>query len=292
MGDVCARGRSAWALLLVLAAVLPPAAGAQVPGALGDEDGLRTTLVYEARHRSAAELAPLADASLAGRGSALATDIGNSILLTGDADAVRAALRLLQSLDRSARTVVLHYESRSSQELDAAGLDVAWSAQLGSVRIGNVRTAPGGTQLRLRPFSGSRSGSEELSGTLRILEGGRGRIATGALVPVRVRERSAGRLRSSRVRMAAESGFEARPRILGDGRVQVEIAPFAAEAEAERDGRIATQSAATTVVVGPGETVAIGGIASEVERRSSAAPALAQESGRGEMLLLLRVELD
>jgi hypothetical protein len=281
------RGRVAWALLCVCVVALCRTAAAQE---LCGDGEVRATFVYDARQRSAQELAPLAEAALGGRGSALATGTGNSILLSGDPQAVREALRVLEALDRSPRTVVLHYESRRSDELDAAGLRVLWSAALGLLRVGNVRSPAGGTSVRVAPFGERRREGEQLSGTLRVLEGGRGRIATGALVPVRIRQRVAGRLRSTPAWVEAESGFEARPRVLGDGRVQIEIAPFAGELQ--DDGRVATRSAATTVVVEPGETLAIGAIESAVERSSSAVPQLARESERGDLLLLLRVELD
>jgi type II secretory pathway component HofQ len=135
--------------------------------------------------------------------------------------------------------------------------------------------------------AGQRSADATTAGTLRIVEGHTGRIATGTSVPVTtVTPR-----RVETTYVSADSGVEVRPRILGDGRVQLDLAPFGASLQP--GGAIATFRAATTATVAPGESVVIGGIdrsREEVAREILTGAA----SGRraGQRVLIIRVEVE
>jgi type II secretory pathway component HofQ len=242
--------------------------------------------VYRAKHRTAEELLPLAETLLAGEGS-VAVDSGtNALVLVGEPDALARVVALLESQDRALRNVVLRYESRRVQELEAEGIAVAWSVGGGDVRVGNVDRR-GGSGVDVRVGAASTERASELAGTLRVLEGRSGRIATGSLVPYTVGRR----WRRETTLVAAESGVEVHPRILGDGRVQLELRPF--EASPERGGVIRGASAATTLVVEPGRTVALGGIARE-EAGSVRSPVsgAARAAGSEERVLLVTVEVE
>ncbi len=241
--------------------------------------------VYRARHRTAEQLLPLAETALAGEGS-VAVDPGtNALVLVGEPAALARAIALLESQDRALRNVVLRYESRRAEELEAEGIGVAWSVGGGDVRVGNVARREPGVDLRVGGIAGERRG--ELAGTLRVLEGRSGRISTGSWIPYTV----GSRWRRETTWVAAESGVEVHPRILGDGRVQLELFPF--EASPEGGGAIRGASAATTVVVEPGRTVAFGGIARDASGsvRSPVAGA-ARAAGGEERVLLVTVEVE
>jgi type II secretory pathway component HofQ len=90
--------------------------------------------------------------------------------------------------------------------------------------------------------------------------------------------------------VSASSGFEARPQVLGDGRVRVEIQPF--EGALERGGAIRRGGAAPEITVQPGETVAIGGITQSGEQRSRGLGGASREETREEWVLLLRTEVE
>jgi hypothetical protein len=211
--------------------------------------------VYRARHRSAEELLPYAEAALGGDGRAVVDPGSNALVLMSEhPERLREALALLAAQDRALRTVVLEYASRRSSELAAEGLRVDWGVATGALRIGNLRVPPGETRVRVAPHAAAGERSASLSGTVRILEGHAGRIATGQTASVTSRE---GRHRTTTL-VSADSGLEARARVLGDGRVQLELRPF--EADLRADGRIETADAATTLVVEPGRTVVIAGI--------------------------------
>jgi hypothetical protein len=106
-------------------------------------------------------------------------------------------------------------------------------------------------------------------------------------VPVRTR----GVFTSSTTFVTAERGFTARPRILSEDRVQVEITP--SDDTVDDRGRVEFTGAATTVVVKPGETVALGGISrSGTDRRTGSRVITASERAKDERVLLLTVDVD
>jgi hypothetical protein len=197
----------------------------------------------------------------------------NSIVLSGPRKAVDGALALLDSLDVRTRSVVLRYESRSTQELMARGARVAWSTGSGPVRIGNVISPHADTRVAVQVEEGMLQRGGTLAGTLRILDGQSGRIATGTSVPVtarRVQPGPAGPMwTESTTYVSADSGFEASPRILGDGRIELTLRPF--DAQVQRDGSIRHSGAETRIVLEPGRSVALGGFLrdAQAEQRSA-----------------------
>lgn len=253
--------------------------------------------VYRAQHRTAEELLPLAKAALAGQGNAVADPGTNSIVLLGPPGAVAEARALLEAQDRALRTVIVHYEERRRSELEESGIDVRWSAGTGAVRVGNaVRRGDDGTRVVIRPEATERQGDARTAGTLRVLDGQAGRITTGQNVPVETgRVLADGRGRRLAVvdthRVDADTGFEVRPRVLGDGQVRLEIRPFGARVQP--DGTIATSGATTTVVLQEGgEPAVIGGLGSGVTSGSSSLSGRSARTSRDDRVLLLSVELE
>ena len=240
----------------------------------------RATHVYRAKHRPAQELLPIAQAGLGAEGSAVVDRGTNSLVLIGDPAAIEAALALLAAQDQRQRTIVLRYESRSLAELEASGVQIEWSVRTGGVRIGNARLPGGasGLSVRLRERSARETGS--FSGQLRLVDGASGRISTGTEIPIAVRRRRG--VTTELVR--AESGFEARARVLGDGRVRVQLLPF--ETRPGAGGSLDFALAETELELASGETAVIGEIANRTsEQRGS--PASRDDSDVSEERVLL-----
>ncbi len=245
--------------------------------------------VYRAQHRTADELLPYAAGALGGEGRVVVDPGTNSLVLFSErADLLRSALALLAAQDRALRTVVLEYASQRASELAAAGLRVDWGvATGGGLRIGNLMVPAGDSRVQVAGRAQSARATGNLSGTVRILEGHSGRIAAGESVPVTTR----GRHTATTTLVQADSGFEAHARVLGDGRVQLELRPF--EAQFQADGRIATSEAATTLVLTPGKTVVIGGLAEAGGAASLDAFAGAQrESASDERVLSITARVE
>jgi type II secretory pathway component HofQ len=240
--------------------------------------------VYKAQHRTAEELLPLAQAAVGAEGSVVIDPNTNSLVILGSERAIAEALALLAQQDQRLRSVVIQYREESVAELDEAGVDVRWSAGSGPVRIGNVVSPEPGVDVRAA--SSARGERGHRGGTLRVLEGQTGRIETGTQIPYQ-----AGGWRNPTTQFVnAASGFEVRPRILGDGRVRLELRPFGAQPAA--DGTIAVQGAETVVVVRPGETVVVGGMRQDVDMRMQGSRGAANRRGTDRQVLLVTVATD
>jgi hypothetical protein len=247
----------------------------------------RSVHVYRPQSRDAAELVGPAQAALGGEGSATLDPGTNTLVLIGEPQAVAAALALLAELDQPARTVVLHYESQRLADLEARGVHVAWSIDAGSVRIGNVIAPPGVDLVAIRPFAESGERSSRLAGVLRVQDGQSGRIETGTSVPYVQRVSPW----QSQVGFAsAASGFEATPRVQGDGRVRVALLPF--EGELGRGGSVHERGAATEVTVKPGEVVAVGSLERTQEQSARGLGGAGSERRSEDWVLLLRAEVE
>jgi hypothetical protein len=243
----------------------------------------RATHVYRAKHRLAQELLPIAQAGLGDAGSAVVDRGTNSLVLIGEPAAIEAALALLAAQDQRQRTVVLRYESRTIAELEASGVRVEWSVRSGGVRVGNARGESGLALLR-RGRSARESGS--FSGQLRLVDGGSGRISTGTALPI-VRR---GRRGTSTEFVRAESGFEARARVLGDGRVRVRLFPF--ETQPGAGGSLDFSAAETEVELASGETAVIGELSTGATQRDAAPASRDDAEAREERVLLLTATLE
>jgi hypothetical protein len=243
--------------------------------------------VYRPKHRLAEELVPLAEVAMAGRGSVAVDRMSNSIVLVGDAQAVADARALLERQDVALPSIVLHYAERRSADLEAEGFQVRWSLGSGGLRVGNVVRPDGEEGVAVRPIGRDEVVAGERRGTLRLLPGKTGQIGGGVQVPVTLGRPGY----ESTTYVDAQSGFRVTPRVLGDGRVRLELEPFGGRLRP--DGSIETLSASTVVDVAPGETVVVGGLARESDRvRRDVGSGAVRGRGRDERVLLVRIEVD
>jgi len=249
----------------------------------------RRVEVYPVQYRVADELQPIAQAIVGAEGSATVDPGTNSLVLVGDAGAVAEALAVLARQDRRPRTIVLRYDTKRIAELAALGFDVRWTAEAGNFRIGNVRRPPGsGSSVDVRARESMKGLTDSFSGTMRVTEGATTRIETGTIVPYT----TVGRRGPNTEFVDATTGFEASARILGDGRVEVDLAAFAGR-PVGRSGRIERTDASTRVLLTPGETAVIGRL--DQAREGQGAETLGgsrRASGSDETVLLLRAEIE
>jgi Flp pilus assembly secretin CpaC len=243
--------------------------------------------VYHPKHRAAQDLVPLVEVALGADGRVAVDPHSNALVLIGSASGLAQALELLAIQDRRLRTVLIQHETRTASELATSGARVAWGAGGSGLRVGNVERGPESSGVAVRLRQGVRSGSGSEVGMVRVLEGEWARIASGTemLLPIGSHHHP------DAVRVAAESGLEVRPRVLGDGRVRLDLRPF--QGALRPDGTVAHAGADTTLVVTPGETAVVGGLGGV---RSTQSRSLLSGGGHGQQaqdrLLLVTVSLD
>jgi type II secretory pathway component GspD/PulD (secretin) len=245
--------------------------------------------VYKVQHRTAEELLPLVETAMAGEGSVEADGGSNTLVLAGSSEGVAAALRLLSRADRPLRTVVLRYESRRLRELEGEGIRVLWSGEAGPVRVGNLALPGEGNGIGILGADKAGARESDLGGEVRILEGRSASIMTGQSVPLttrRVQEGASGpTVTRATTFVSAESGFEAQPRILANGLIQLELR--AIDSQLRPGARLASSTSVATVVLEPGKTLAIAGLTQDAEMRSASFASGAGSSQREDERLLL-----
>ena len=244
--------------------------------------------VYRVQHRSAEELLPYAEAALGSEGRVVVDPGSNSLVLVSERpELLRSALALLAAQDRALRTVVLDYQSQRESELESEGVRIDWGVATGALRIGNLIVPAGQPRVRVAPHAARGRASSNLAGSVRVLEGHSARIATGETAAVTTRNR----WEETTTLVPADSGLEAHARVLGDGRVLLELRPF--EARFRGDGRIETSEAATTLIVEPGKTVVIGGMGGAQGAASlDALAGAARERTRDERVLTITARIE
>ena len=220
------------------------------------------TRVYRAQNRPVAELAPLAEAALGDEGHVAVDARTASLVLVGSSVALDRAVALLRSQDRAVVTVLVDYWLERRATLDATDLRVDWVFGVGGLSIGRV--GAGGTGVRVALRSSEAVSDSTRGGTLRLSSGGSGHIVTGDAIPFVAATPYA----ASTEFVRAESGFEARATVLGNGKVALELQPFDGRFVA---GGVRYISAATELILSPGETVVVGsigrgGAAKEIDR--------------------------
>lgn len=263
-------------LLPMLLIVLALAAGAHAE---------RAVEVIRPAHRLAEELVPIAQAILGEEGTATADRATNSLVLVGSRAAVERAKSLVNAQDQRRRSVTLYWSARDQAELAAAGIRVNWNVGSGSVRVGNVRFPENHLEASANILRTERE--RRLESSLRILDGETGRIGAGHTVPITVRDHYG---RASTSFVTAAQGFEATPRILGNGKVRVELVPI--DARVDLDGNVAFAGASTLIELEPGETVVVGGIGQRLDAGQRGSRVLSTNYRSEERVFLLRVEID
>ncbi|MBW2242890.1 MAG: hypothetical protein JRH01_12980 [Deltaproteobacteria bacterium] len=263
-----------WLLLIVVALGLATEAHAE-----------RVVEVIRPAHRLAEELVPLAQTVMGEDGTATHDRSTNSLVLVGSREAVDRAKSLVQAQDRRQRSVTLYWSARDQAELAAAGVRVDWTVGGGSVRVGNVLFPENRVEVSAEILRTERE--RRLESSLRILDGETGRIGAGHTVPVTVRDRYG---RAATDFVTGEQGFEATPRILGNGNVRVELVPI--DARVDPAGNVAFAGGMMTVELQPGKTMAVGGIGQRQDAGQRGSRVLSTNQRSEERVFLLRVEVD
>lgn len=231
--------------------------------------GAATFRIYEPRFRTAEQLAPLVAPLLGPDGAAVPDPQGGKLVLTGEPDALAAALAALRSLDAALHQYRIESEARSVESLDRAFARAGGWVGGGELRIGRVSAG-----------AASWAGARRLAASVLVLEGSEAELWTGTSVPVH--------WGGGVALVPAQSGFRVRPRTLGSGEIELEITPVLAERGP--GGEIRETGAATQVRVRAGEAVALAGVAEAGESAGASLPPDARASARSsDAALVVRV---
>lgn len=241
--------------------------------------------VYQVRHRLAEELAPVVRAIIKDTGTVTVDPRTNSLILTAPGGRMDLVLQVLAQQDAPPHTVLVEYRNLRSIEMERAGVKIRWSVQAGDVRIGNVVRPPYEDQAAMALYGDWTEEHRTFTSMLRLLEGATGRIHTGTSKPIR-----GGQLHGTVTYATASSGFEVTARVLGDGKVRLQLAPV--NAAPGPGGTIHSTSALSTVDVMPGEIVVLGNVQRASSGGGMGTSGAHRTEGLDEEVLLVRVQIE
>jgi hypothetical protein len=251
--------------------------------------GERKVVLYRVEHRVAAELMPVAEAALGSAGSATLEAGTNAILLVGPERDVAATLEVLRIQDGALRQIVVRQEWVRISEIRAANVEIQWSVRSGEVRVGNIRAPKPENAAAMHAFAEFRSAHVKRAATLTSVEGASSRISTGTVVPYAAAPAgdpvSGLRHPTGTTWVDVGTGFETRTRLLGNGRIRVELSPFASRLTPS--GSIEGASAATTLELAPGEIRVLGGLGARGTRTDHEVGDRLEHEREGEAQVLL-----
>jgi hypothetical protein len=254
-------------------------------GCVGVAAAQQRVEIYKVRHRLAEELAPAVRAIIKDTGTVTVDPRTNSLILVAPGGRVDLALQVLAQQDAPPRTVVVQYRSLRTVEMERAGVRIRWSVQTGDVRVGNVARPPEGDQAAMALYSDWTEEHRTFSSTLRLLEGATGRIHTGKSEPIRN-----GQLPGAIGYAVTSSGFQVTTRVLGNGKVRLQLAPV--NTTVGPGGTIRSSAALSTVDVTPGDTVVLGNVQRQISGTRVGTSGAHRTEGSEEEILLVRVQVE
>ncbi len=220
---------------------------------------------YRPKHRLASEIAALAAPLLAPDGTAIADPATQTVILKGEAKAIRAALGLLGSLDVPAAQYRIESEITTRQALRDGGFEVSGWIPVGDLSVSRLSGPE--RQLNVDVRSYATAGLHTTAAQVVVIEGRSAEIWTGQTIPVRIRhfDRRTGdeHILETSPLIPVRSGFQVWPRGLPDGQIELRVTPIQSSVGA--DQQIQETSASTLVRLRPGEQIAIGGIRTGTE---------------------------
>ncbi len=247
--------------------------------------------VFKPSHRSASELAQLAEPLLEPGGTAIADPQTGTLLLRGESADLARVLTVLRYLDTAPAQYRIEVEVVGRERLRE--FDVSW-ARSGELKVGRLTRLPGSiSELRIDARSYGTRDAERLSSELVVMEGRTGELWTGTDYPARVRLFDLGSGRDRVLETAplvpVRSGFRVRPQGLSGGWIQLEITPVLSERGPH--GEINQTSASTSVRIKPGEQIVLGSVQSEADSQHTGLVGAGRNGSSGEKLILLRAQL-
>lgn len=241
--------------------------------------------VLTLRHRPAAELLPVLEPHLAQGGHLSA--MGDKLIVNTGAANLAELKRLLETLDRPARQLLISVRHEGDDTRQGAGLGIAVPnereddrrdvLELGRARVWGTR------ELR----------RDRLGQQVRVSEGGTASISLGSRRPIPLRQVVIGPqgaiLSETLVQRELSSGFTARPSLNGD-RVSIEISPRRETAAADPLSPGRTSQLSTTLTGRLGEWIPLGGVDETRATEDTASVVHSTRELRRDRRILLKVD--
>jgi len=246
--------------------------------------------IIELKSRPAEEIIPIVKQLVGPEGTV--TGMNNQLIIRAKPDQIAEVKRILASIDRPARKLIIYVRHGATYDLDRDGVRADINAKLGKhTSITTGRTVrPGSARIRVR--SSSTNSQIDATQHIQSLEGRPAFIATGKSVPINeqtttiaggvVHQQNSVRYRD------VTTGFYVIP-MLNGSQVTLRISPHM-QRQGSIHGTYDITEADTTVRGNIGEWISVGGVSSSADSNSSDIMRRSQTSGHNQHSIQLLVQ--
>ncbi len=213
---------------------------------------------FNLQHRTADELIPVLRPLVDDEGAISGS--GQVLVIRSTLQNLAELEPAIKDLDTARRQLMITVRQGARERTVRRGGSV--SGEFGDDDV-SVEVGKGGPGASVRIYSTNGRRDDRIAQRLRVSEGGWAQIRAGEAVPIPEQTVTAGpggtTVQQSIEYRDVQSGFEVRPRLIGDDRVAVDIRPFRQRRSPSGGGVIEQQEIVTTTEGKLGEWIALGG---------------------------------
>ena len=258
--------------------------------------------IIDLKNRPAQEVIPVIKPML--KPNDAITGTGFQLFIRTDAKTLDEVTRLLQVMDKAPRNLIIKVRNNVDSSSSSTDFNTSGNYEIGDdvqVVVGDRPPREEGTKVRINNTKNrSQDNTEHM---IRVIEGGEAFITAGQIRPYEhrtiIRHRHGVSVYDSVDYQDVTSGFYVTPRLIGNGKVSLQLQPhyrtasddYAYTSDGYR-GTVEVQEASTTVEAALGEWIQIGGIDTDATSKDSGILSTSRNSEELQSAIFLKVELE
>jgi len=251
--------------------------------------------IIDLKNRPADEIIPVIKPML--KPNDAITGTGFQLFIRTDAKTLDEVTRLLQVMDNSPRNLVIKVRSNFGSGSKSTDFNTSGNYEVGDdvrVVVGDGPSKKKGAKVRINGNSNNTDRDTEYM--IRVIEGGQAFIAGGEIRPYEhrtiIRHRYGVSVYDSVDYQDITSGFYVTPRLIGNGKVSLQVQPHYRTVNEERSDNIDVQESDTTLEAKLSEWIQIGGINTETKSKDSGILSNSRNSSNIRSDIYIKVDLE
>jgi type II secretory pathway component GspD/PulD (secretin) len=251
--------------------------------------------IIDLKNRPAEEIIPVIKPML--KSNDAITGTGFQLFLRTDANTLEEVTRLLEVMDKAPRNLVI--KVRNNTDAESRNTDVNTSGNyevIDNVRVVVGDNPPREKGAKVRVNSTKNTSNSNAEHMIRVIEGGQAFITAGEIRPYEhrtiIRHHHGISVYDSVDYQDVTSGFYVTPRLLGNGRVSLQVQPHYRSVNENNSGSVDVQEADTTLDARLGEWIQIGGIDANTKSKDSGILSTSRNSSDKQSAIFIKVDLE
>ena len=251
--------------------------------------------IIDLKNRPAEEIIPVIKPML--KPNDAITGTGFQLFLRTDANTLEEVTRLLEVMDKAPRNLVIKVRNNTDAESRNTDINTSGNYEViddARVVVGDNPPREKGTKVHVNSTKNTSASNAEHM--IRVIEGGQAFITAGEIRPYEhrtiIRHRHGVSVYDSVDYQDVTSGFYVTPRLVGNGRVSLQVQPHYRSVNENNSGSIDVQEADTTLDARLGEWIQIGGIDTNAKSKDSGILSTSRNSSDRQSTIFIKVDLE